>query len=100
MRSPGFQGPEGRRLLSELQQHPGWPLMMEWLEVTAKEGQKPLAIEGADWPLKRAFQNGEISAFEKLKSMLQLANKFPGKVDARGKLIPTETDLGGEDAQD
>lgn len=95
----GFQGPEGRRLLAELQQHPGWALMMEWLEFSAKESLKPMPVEGADWPLKRAFQDGESAGLDKLKSMLQLAAKYPGKVDARGNLIPVEFDADGEDGR-
>jgi hypothetical protein len=49
------------------------------------------------WPFKRAWADGEAAAYENLRNMLAVAVKFPGKVDARGRLVPTEFDSDGED---
>lgn len=51
---------------------------------------------GPLWPFKRAWADGEAAAYENLRGMLAVALKFPGKVDARGRLIAPESDQEGD----
>jgi len=94
-----FQGPEARRLLAELQTHPGWRLVLAWLEEVEALAKAPVPMTpevGPLWPFKRAWADGKAEAFADLRTMLAIASAIPGKMDARGNLKPGEMDLEDE----
>ena len=95
-----WQGPEARRLLAEVQAQPGWRLVLAWLEAAEIQAKAPVPMTlevGPLWPFKRASADGKAEAFNDLRSMLMIAVKYPGRVDARGQLVPDEFDADGED---
>lgn len=95
-----WQGPEARRLLAELQAHPGWHLVLEWLAAAEAQAKHPVPMTpevGPLWPFRRAWADGEAAAYENLRTMLSIALKFPGKVDARGRLIPSDFEEGEQE---
>jgi len=94
------QGPEVRRLLAELQTHPGWPLVLAWLEAAEAQAKVPVPITPADghqWPFKRAWADGEAYAYGEIRKMLAIAVAIPGRMDGHGRVKPSEFNPDGED---
>ena len=88
-----WQGPEARRLLAELQAHPGWRLVLAWLEGAEAQAKAPVPMTpevGHLWPFKRAWADGKAEAFADLRNMLAMAIAIPGRMDARGKLVASK----------
>ena len=98
-----WQGPEARRLLADLQAQPGWRLVLAWLEGAEAQAKAPVPMtqEVAPlWPFKRAWADGEASAFARLREMLAVAAAIPGKMDARGRLIKPKSELENDEKTD
>jgi hypothetical protein len=95
-----WQGPEARRLIAELQTHPGWRLVLAWLEAVEALAKAPVPMTpevGPLWPFKRALADGKAEAFSDLRTMLAIASAIPGRMDGRGNIKPVDFDADGDD---
>ena len=48
---------------------------------------------GPLWPFKRALADGNAEAFAKIRGMLAVAMAFPGKIDAKGRVVADKNHL-------
>jgi len=98
-----WQGPEARRLLADLQLHPGWRLVLAWLEGAEHLAKAPVPMTlevGPLWPFKRALADGKAEAFAEMRQMLAIATAIPGRMDARGRLVKPKASLEAEEKTD